>query len=115
MSYATITADALAYDLAEGRIAEFWNVLAEDYFTGEMIAGSRRVPVDQVGRHVSATTLAKDTPIVVYCSGPSCPNSGQAAAKLVTFGFTNVRAFEGGVEAWKASGRAVERLVGAAA
>ena len=108
--YTTITADALASDLAEGRVAELWNVLAEDYFTGEMIPGSRRLPVDQVGRQAITTGLPKDTPIVTYCSGPACPNSGQAAAKLVTLGFTNVRAFEGGVEEWTGSGRAIETL-----
>ena len=110
-TYATITADALVSDLAAGRVAELWNVLAEDYFKGEMIPGSRRLPVDQVGREVITGGLPKDTPIVTYCSGPSCPNSGQAAAKLVTLGFTNVRAFEGGVEEWKASGRPIEQLV----
>ena len=114
-SYATITADVLASDLAQGRVAEFWNVLAEDYFKGEMIPGSRRVPVDQVAREAITERIAKDTPIVTYCSGPACPNSGQAAAKLVTLGFTNVRAFEGGVEEWRASGRTIEQLAGATA
>ena len=111
-TYATITAHVLARDLAEGRVAEFWNVLAEEYFEGQMIPGSRRVPVDVVARETITTGLAKDTPIVTYCSGPTCPNSGQAAAKLVTLGFTNVRAFEGGVEEWQASGRAIEQLAG---
>ena len=109
-TYATITADDLARELACGRVGAFWNVLAEDYFKGEMIPGSRRVPVDQVAREVLTAGLPKDTPIVTYCSGPSCPNSGQAAAKLVTLGFTNVRAFEGGTEEWKASGRTIEQL-----
>lgn len=112
-TYRSITADELAADLAAGRVAELWNALVDEYFTGEMIPGSRRVPVGQVGREVAATGLAKDTPIVTYCSGPTCPNSTQAAEKLVTFGFTNVRAFEGGLEAWKASGRPIQSLVAA--
>ena len=111
--YTIITADELAQDLAAGRVAELWNALVDEYFTGEMIPGSRRVPVGQVGREVTSTARAKDTPIVTYCSGPACPNSIQAAEKLAAFGFTNVRAFEGGLEAWKASGRAVETLAAA--
>ena len=111
----TITIDQLTRELESGGIAELWNALTDDYFTGEMIPGSRRVPVDHVGREISASALPKDTAIVVYCSGPTCPNSRQAGDKLVAFGFTNVRVFEGGLEAWKAAGRGVEQLASAAA
>jgi rhodanese-related sulfurtransferase len=111
----TITLDELTRDLENGAIAEIWNALTDAYFTGEMIPGSRRVPVDQIGRAISATSLPKNTAIVVYCSGPSCPNSRQAGDKLVAFGFTNVRVFEGGLEAWKAAGRGVETLASVAA
>lgn len=110
-TYTIITADELARDIAAGRVAELWNALVDEYFTGEMIPGSRRVAVDQVGREVAANGLAKDTPIVTYCSGPTCPNSTQAAAKLAAFGFTDVRAFEGGLQEWKETGRPVELLV----
>jgi len=110
----TITVDELAARLRRGAVVEFWNALTDEYFKGELIPGSRRVPVDHVGRELAATKLAKDTPVVVYCSGPSCPHSRQAAEKLVAFGFTNVALFEGGLEAWKASGRGVEGLAAAA-
>jgi rhodanese-related sulfurtransferase len=40
----------------------------------------------------------------------TCPNSRDAATKLATLGFTDVRLFEGGLEAWTASGRGVEIL-----
>lgn len=109
-----ITVNELTAALLTGAVAEFWNALTDEYFAGELIPGSRRVPVDKVGREVSASGLAKDTAIVVYCSGPSCPNSMDAGKKLVTLGFTNVSVFEGGLEAWKASGRGVELLSKAA-
>lgn len=102
-----ISIDELTSQQASGRVAQFWNVLTDDYFTGELIPGSRRVPLDRVGRE--AAGLPKDTAIVVYCSGPTCPQSKAAGEKLATLGFTNVRVFEGGLEAWKGSGRAVER------
>jgi rhodanese-related sulfurtransferase len=104
----SITLDELAARQRDGAIAELWNVLTDDYFTGEMIPGSRRVPLDRIGRVVAASKLPRDTAIVTYCSGPGCPQSRQGAQKLAALGFTNVRAFEGGLEAWKASGRAVE-------
>ena len=89
-------------------VEEFWNVLPDDDFTGELIPGSRRVPVDRVARE--AARLPGDTAIVVYCSGTK-PDCKYAATELTLLGFRNVRVFEGGLAAWKASGRGVETLV----
>lgn len=102
--------DELAATLRAGDVDEFWNVLTTEYFGGELIPGSRWVPLDTVGREVSAQQLDKSARIVVYCSGKACPNSRDAAGKLATLGFANVRLFEGGLEAWTASGRGVEVL-----
>lgn len=102
-----IATEELVSRLESGGERQFWNVLTDDYFTGEMLPGSERVPLDKVGREVSARRLAKDAEIVVYCSGPTCPQSGQAAKKLTKLGYTNVLQFEGGLEHWKASGREV--------
>jgi rhodanese-related sulfurtransferase len=110
-----ITVDALAQRVAAGTVAELWNVLTDDYFTGEMIPGSRRVPLDRVGRAVAREAIPRDATIVTYCSGPSCPQSRAAAEKLAALGYTDVWAFEGGLATWKASGRAVEHPAPAAA
>ena len=55
--------------------------------------------------------MPKDAEIVVYCGGPKCPQSRMAAEKLVKLGYENVRAYEGGLEEWKAAGFAVEKGV----
>jgi rhodanese-related sulfurtransferase len=110
-----ISVDDLAAALRAGDVDEFWNVLAQEYFNSEIIPASRWVPIDRVGREVAARKLARSSRIIVYCSGTSCPNSRDAGAKLATLGFTNVRVFEGGLEAWKASGRGVEVLTRATA
>ena len=99
--------EALASRQESDPVGEFWNVLTDDYFTGELIPSSRRVPLDRVGREVA--DLPKDTEIVVYCSGPDCPQSKAAGEKLTALGFSNVLVFEGGLEAWKGSGREVEK------
>ena len=103
----TITLDELTGALAAHDVDLFWNVLTEDYFTGELIPGSRWVPLDRIGREVAAQGLDTAARIIVYCSGVACPNSRDAGAKLATLGFTSVRVFEGGLEAWKADGRDV--------
>ena len=89
---------------------QLWNVLTDQYFHGEMIPGSRRVPLDTLGREVAETALPKDAEIIVYCAGPTCPQSRAAAEKLAHFGYTNVQAYEGGLEQWKAAGFEVERV-----
>ncbi|MDQ3799334.1 MAG: rhodanese-like domain-containing protein [Acidobacteriota bacterium] len=89
---------------------EFWNVLTDEYFSGEMIPGSRRVALDRIGREINDSNLSKDSEIIVYCAGPNCPQSAMAAQKLAGFGYANVRAYEGGLEEWKNAGYAIERL-----
>lgn len=87
-----------------------WNVLTDDYFDGRMIPGSRRVPLDTVYRTARQEGIPVDDEVIVYCSGPTCPQSGLAGEKLAAAGYRNVRVFEGGLEAWAADGRAVETL-----
>ena len=104
---ATITTAQLAQRFNDDVGVHLWNVLTDDYFKGELIPASRRVPVDHLGEAVRRSTLAKDASIVVYCAGPSCPSSRQAAEKLAAFGYTRVEAYEGGLEAWKQAGYGV--------
>ncbi len=84
---------------------EVWNVLGDETVDGRMIPGSRRVPFDAVVRSARAAALPSDAEIVVYCSGPGCPQSALAAAKLAAAGYTEVAVFDGGLAAWGAAGR----------
>jgi rhodanese-related sulfurtransferase len=103
----TISTADLARRFADDVGLHVWNVLNDDYFKNELIPGSRRVPADRLGEALKRSTLAKDAAIVVYCAGPSCPVSRQAAEKLSAFGYTRVEAYEGGLEAWKQAGHGV--------
>ncbi|MGD9793904.1 MAG: rhodanese-like domain-containing protein [Acidimicrobiia bacterium] len=60
----------------------------------DQIVGDDRLPSD------------KATPILVYCE--TGPMSAQAAAALMTAGYGDVVYLDGGLEAWKAVGRALE-------
>jgi rhodanese-related sulfurtransferase len=101
----TIVTGELRDRLSQGDL-QFWNVLTDDYFKGEMIPGSRRVPLDRVGREAAA--LSKDAEIVVYCAGPQCPQSRLAAEKLLALGFGSVQAYEGGIEEWRSAGHPID-------
>ncbi len=52
---------------------------------------------------------AKDRPIVVYCSGGDCHDSKMVAQALTSLGFSQVRVFTGGWDAWTAAGLPSER------
>jgi rhodanese-related sulfurtransferase len=106
----TISTAQLQQRMKEGNSLHLWNVLTDGYFKGEMIPGSRRMPLDTIGRELSEAKSPKGEEIVVYCGGPTCPQSLQAAQKLTDLGFTNVRAYEGGLEEWKNAGNKIERL-----
>ena len=106
----TITRNELKRMLDQGGDFRLWNVLTDDYFHGEMIPGSHRVPLDRLERHVAHSHVPKDAEIIVYCAGPRCPMSGMAAEKLRELGYANVRAYEGGIEEWKEAGYEIEQL-----
>jgi rhodanese-related sulfurtransferase len=57
-------------------------------------------------RRLSASLKdASDKPVMVYCSGGECHDSRLVANALLTLGFSNVRVFTGGWDAWSAAGR----------
>lgn len=111
----TISTEKLQQRLEQGERLHLWNVLTDGYFKGEMIPGSRRVPLDAIGHKLSEAKSPKDKEIIVYCGGPTCPQSLQAAQKLMDLGYTNVKAYEGGLEEWKNAGNKIERLEQASA
>jgi rhodanese-related sulfurtransferase len=111
----TISMEELQQRLDQDNNLHLWNVLMDGYFKGEMIPGSHRVPLDTIGREVSTAKAPKDEEIIVYCGGPKCPQSLQAAQKLMDLGYTNVKAYEGGLEEWKNAGHRIERLEQASA
>ncbi len=52
---------------------------------------------------------SKAKPVVVYCSGGECHDSRLVASALISLGFTQVRIFMGGWDAWTNASGSVER------
>jgi rhodanese-related sulfurtransferase len=103
----TIDAANLAQRMKTDVGVQVWNVLDDEWFKDELIPGSKRVALAGLEQAVQTSSLTSDTPVVVYCAGPTCPSSRTAAEKLAALGYTNVVAFEGGLEEWKKNGRGV--------
>ncbi|MBN1549664.1 rhodanese-like domain-containing protein [Candidatus Babeliales bacterium] len=74
------------------------NVLDKKLFLDCHIKGSVSVPFDLVDDF--ATKVDKNVPVVFYCSNYSCTASGIARDRLKALGFTDVKAYEGGIAEW---------------
>jgi len=51
-----------------------------------------------------AAITKKDQPIVIYCSGVKCSRSYRASAKALSWGYSKVHYFRGGIVDWKKAG-----------
>jgi rhodanese-related sulfurtransferase len=51
---------------------------------------------------------AKESPLIIYCSGYGCPDSFDLALFLMSEGYQDVSVFEGGFPQWRDAGKPVE-------
>jgi rhodanese-related sulfurtransferase len=65
--------------------------LGGDYYAKQHLPGAIALVPGDVDALASAALPDKDAAIVTYCTGPSCPNSGQVADRLTALGYANVR------------------------
>ncbi|WP_395716775.1 YceI family protein [Prosthecobacter sp.] len=85
-------------------------VLPEEVFAARRIPGSKQACVYEVVflDQIAALTTDKARAIIVYGAGSGSLDAKVAAEKLAAAGFTNVTAFEGGLDAWSAAGLHLE-------
>lgn len=74
------------------------NVLPHDYFSDCSIEHSINIPYDDLASDLSEWD--RNAKIVVYCAKYECHLSAKAYELLVSLGFTNVFAYEGGIKEW---------------
>lgn len=106
--YRTIDARELRERLDSDDRPVLVNALAREAFEEQRIPGSISIPTGEALR-LATEVLAKDQPIVVYCSSHSCTASPTLAQKLVDLGYTEVMDFEGGIAEWEAAGYPMQR------
>jgi rhodanese-related sulfurtransferase len=76
------------------------NVLDRKYAEDCRIKGSIAVPLNELEKFVES--MPRETQIIVYCARYTCPLSREAYKKLQQLGFTNIKAYEGGMQEWLA-------------
>lgn len=103
-----ITCEELQSAIADGEVV-LLEALPPAYYDAEHLPGAKNLPLDEIETLAGVLVPDRSTPIVTYCTGRSCPNSGIAAARLRRLGYTNVRAYEAGKEDWLGAGLPTER------
>lgn len=101
-----ITADELFVEIQEN--VDLWvlNVLGRRLHSDCHIPTSINVPLRVL--HKELKRWDKNQPIVVYCALDECDASELAYEMLVEAGFSDVRAYEGGIREWYRRGLPVD-------
>ena len=84
------------------------DALGGDYYAKQHLPGAVALAPGQVDAMASSVLPDRDAAIVTYCTGPSCPNSGQVADRLTALGYANVRKYREGIEDWADAGLPTE-------
>jgi len=71
------------------------------------IAGSTSIPIRDLAKKVAALPASKTAPILTYCKGGY--RGGMAVLMLRMWGYSNVRAIKGGMDAWEKAGLKFEK------
>ena len=104
---ALISRDALKAAIDAGTVTVV-DALGGDYYAKQHLPGAVALAPGDVAALAATVLPDKNAAIVTYCTGPSCPNSGQVAGRLTALGYTNVRKYREGIEDWTGAGLPTE-------
>jgi rhodanese-related sulfurtransferase len=102
-----ISRDALRAAIGAGTVTVV-DALGGDYYAKQHLPGAVALAPGEVDALASAVLPDLNADIVTYCTGPSCPNSGQVADRLTALGYAHVRKYREGIEDWVAAGLPTE-------
>ena len=100
---ALITRDELQTAIGRGTVT-IVDALGGDYYAKQHLPGAVALAPGDVDALAPAVLPDKGAAIVTYCTGPSCPNSGQVADRLTALGYAHVRKYREGIEDWVGAG-----------
>lgn len=87
-------------------------ILPPEHYAREHLPGALNLPLNGLDAAAERVIPSQDTPVVTYCSGPTCANSHIAARRLSELGYRDVRVFTGGKSAWRDAGFVFEHGAG---
>jgi rhodanese-related sulfurtransferase len=83
--------------------------LPEEQFRKVHLPGAINLPAREVRTLAPDLLPTKDIEVIVYCVGPACHASREAADELTAMGYSNVRHYVGGKQDWINAGLPVIR------
>jgi rhodanese-related sulfurtransferase len=104
---ALISRDELKTAIDAGTVTVV-DALGGDYYAKQHLPGAVALAPGDVDALAFSVLPERDAAIVTYCTGPSCPNSGQVADRLTALGYGNVRKYREGIEDWTTAGLPTE-------
>ena len=99
-----IDRDELKQKLDHPKKSILVEALPPEHFRKAHLPGAINIPVDQIRTQAPELIPNKDMEVIVYCAGPACHASHQAAEELTAMGYDNVRHYAGGKEDWTQAG-----------
>jgi rhodanese-related sulfurtransferase len=84
------------------------DALGGDYYAKQHLPGAVALAPGDVDASAATLLPDKGAAIVTYCTGPSCPNSGQVADRLTALGYSSVRKYREGIDDWTSAGLPTE-------
>ncbi|SDM74333.1 rhodanese-like domain-containing protein [Allokutzneria albata] len=104
---ALISREELQAAIADGTVTVV-DTLGGEYYAKEHLPGAVPLVPSEVEEAAGALLPDRGAAIVTYCTGPTCPNSGQVAEKLTALGYTDVRKYREGIQDWVSAGLPTE-------
>lgn len=99
-----IDRDELKQKLDHPKKSILVEALPPEHFRKQHLPGAINIPLEQIRNRAPELMPNKDMEVIVYCAGPACHASRQAADELTTMGYVNVRHYAGGKEDWMEAG-----------
>jgi rhodanese-related sulfurtransferase len=104
-----IDRDALKQKLDHPKNWVLVDVLPAEDFRKLHLPGAINIPANQVKNLAPELMPDKDVEVLVYCAGPDCHASDDAANEFNAMGYSNVRRYVGGKHDWIKAGLPVVR------
>lgn len=99
----TITASEAKKLFDDGAV--FIDVRNPRFFASGHIPGAHHLDLKKAFDQQAVAAIAdKHAPLVIYCSGVMCSRSYRGSEKAVSWGYTQVKYFRGGIADWKEAG-----------
>jgi len=102
--------DAVEAYIASPSVVVF-DANSEAGFKEARIPGAIHLPPDAFSGDVPAAVerVSRSSELLVYCKSSECEAAEYVILRLKELGYTNVRLFKGGIRAWLAAGKPVEK------